>query len=216
MLLLPRSTTAVPAFLDSSTLQSSLRSLALSAERHMTFDPTRLVCTPHNWLETQVLYEGTGRAEFTTPPGVIEGPATVRFNPAGACRVSITVERIDAPDAEKFTLRPGGTLGTYLVHGETNPCISLTVQTEAGVFTGGDRILHGGSPLDGRQQFELCPLQSRFESDGAARAKYWVLPLANFMPDPWNGDVIPQLADHSPAKQLESGAFFATFELQTR
>jgi hypothetical protein len=43
---------------------------------------------------------------------------------------------------------------------------------------------------------ELRPLQSRFEAAGTAPAKYWVLPLANFMPDPWSGDVIPQLADH--------------------
>jgi hypothetical protein len=162
----------------------------------MTFDRGTLACTPHNWLETKVLYEGTARAEFTTPPGVIEGRATVRCNSAGACRVRIKVERIDAPNPGNFTLRPGGALGAYLVHGETNPCRSLTVQTEAGVFTGGDRILHDGFPLLGGQDLELRPVQSRFEAPGVAAAKYWVLPLTNFMIDPWMGDVLPQLTDH--------------------
>ena len=46
------------------------------------------------------------------------------------------------------------------------------------------------------QNVELWPLQSRFEVVGAAPAKYWVLPLSNFLPDPWEGEPIPQLADH--------------------
>src|SRR5947209_19937948 len=100
----------------------------------MVFNPTTLVSTPNAWLETRVRYDGAARAEFTSPPGAIEGPATVCFNGAGACCVRIKVERIDASDPGNFTLRPGGTLGTYLVHGGTNPCSALTVQTDAGVF----------------------------------------------------------------------------------
>jgi hypothetical protein len=162
----------------------------------MTFDPATLVSTTNKWLETKIRYEGAARAEFTNPPGVIEGPATVCFNGAGACRVHITVEKIDAPDLKNFSLRTTATLGNYLVHGEANPCASLTVKTDAGVFTGGDRIIHDGLHSDGGKIVELRPIQSRFESAGQATAKYWVLPLANFMPEAWCGEVFSQLANH--------------------
>jgi hypothetical protein len=171
----------------------------------MSFDPSTIVSTPNTWLETRVRYEGTARAEFTNPPGAIEGPATVCFNSAGACRVRIKVERIDAPAQDTFCLRSAGTLGTYLVHGESNPCSSLTVRTDAGVFTGGDRITHDGLPLIGQPVVELRPLQSQFEVTGAATAKYWALPLANFMLDPWNGFVHPELANH-PLRLLPTPA----------
>jgi hypothetical protein len=163
----------------------------------MAFDPSKIVSTPNAWLETRVRYEGVARAEFINPPGVIEGQAAVCVNSAGRCRVRIKIEKIDAPDAKNFALGSGSApLGTYFINGMSNPCRSLTVKTEAGFFTGGDRILHDGMPFAMRPDVELRPLQSRFEVMGAAPAKYWVLPLVNFIPDPWMGQFYPQLADH--------------------
>jgi hypothetical protein len=78
----------------------------------MTFDPSTIVSTPRSWLETRVRYDGAGRAEFSNPPGVIEGPATVSINAAGSCRVRITLESIHAANKEHFFLRTGATLGT--------------------------------------------------------------------------------------------------------
>ncbi len=163
----------------------------------MTFDPKTLVSEQHDWLETRARYEGAAHAEFTNPPGWIEGPATVRVNAAGRCSVRIKIEKIDAPDEKNFTLGSGSApLGTFLVNGMCNPCRSVTVQTDVGIFTGGDRIIHNGMPFGMPQEVELHPLQSRFEVTGAAPARYWVLPLVNFLPDPWEGEFIPQLADH--------------------
>jgi hypothetical protein len=77
------------------------------------------VATPKKWLETRAHYEGAARAEFTNPPGAIEGSATVRGNSAGRCRVRIKIEKIDAPDEKNFALRSGSApLGTYLVNGQ--------------------------------------------------------------------------------------------------
>jgi hypothetical protein len=76
--------------------------LIVFAEAAMDFDPTTRVATPKNWLETRAHYEGAARAEFTNPPGAIEGPATVCVNSAGRCRVRIKIEKIDAPDATGF------------------------------------------------------------------------------------------------------------------
>ena len=78
----------------------------------------------------------------------------------------------------------------------SNPCRSLSVKTNAGIFTGGDRIIHHGMFIGMRPDVELRPLHSRFEVTGAAPAKYWVLPLVNFMPDPWKGEFFLQLTDH--------------------
>ena len=163
----------------------------------MDFDLATLVPTPTTWLEKRAHYEGAARAEFTNPPGAIEGPATVCVNSAGKCGVRIKIEKIDAPDEKNFTLGSGSApLGTFLVNGMSNPCRSLTVKTEVGIFTGGDRILHHGLPFGMQQNVELRPLQSRYDVTGAAPAKYWVLPLVNFMPDPWKGEFFQQLADH--------------------
>jgi hypothetical protein len=192
----------------------------------MTFDPSTLVSTPKPWLQTRVSYEGFARAEFTNPPGAIEGPATVCVNSAGRCRVLIKIEKIDTPDEKNFALGSGSVpLGMYLVNGMSNPCRSLTVKTEVGVFTGGDRIIHDGIPFGMRPNVELRPLQSRFEVTGAAPAKYWVLPLVNFMPDPWMGEFFPQLADHPlrlaslpalPGGLSEHDQLMASFHLQHR
>src|SRR5262249_54756589 len=114
----------------------------------MTFDPSTIVSTQRPWLQTQVSYEGAARAEFTNPRGAIEGPATVCVNSAGSCRVRVRIEKIDAPDEKTFALGSGSApLGTFLVNGMSNPCRSLTVKTDSGIFTGGDRILHDGFPF---------------------------------------------------------------------
>ena len=101
----------------------------------MAIDPATLACTPHNWLQTNIQYEGTARAEFTSPPRVIEGPATVCIDAAGRCRARITFEKIDAPDGQNFRLGSGSApLGTFMIHGMSNPCRSLTVKTTDGTF----------------------------------------------------------------------------------
>jgi hypothetical protein len=175
----------------------------------MPFDLSSLVPTHQNWLQTRVQYMGAARAEFTNPPGAIEGPATVSVNSAGTCSVRIKIEKIDAPDEKNFALGSGSApLGTYLVNGMSNPCRSLTVKTETGIFTGGDRIVHHGLPFGTQQNVDLRPLQARFEATGAALAKYWVLPLINFMPDPWKGDYFLQLVDHPLRQGFQGVTFF--------
>jgi hypothetical protein len=98
------------------------------------------------------------RAEFTNPLGAIEGPATVCIDSAGRCRVRIKIEKIDAPHEKNFALGSGSApLGTFLVNGMSNPCRSLTVNTDIGVFTGGDRIVHDGMPFGMRPYVVVSP-----------------------------------------------------------
>jgi hypothetical protein len=163
----------------------------------MALDPRTIVHTANRWLDTRLRYEGRGRAEFANPKGAIEGPATVSFGPRGEGSVVIDAERID--DSAAFSLRASPSQPQdYGMHGGFNPCVSVTVETEAGQFTAADRILHDGIPdLQAQRKVQLRPLRSRFEVKGAAQARYWVLPLCNFVLNHWPWpQQFPEFADH--------------------
>jgi len=84
------------------------------------------------------------------------------------------------------------------MHGGFNPCVSVTMETEAGQFMAADRIMHDGiSDLEACREIRLRPLRSRFKVKGAAQAEYWVLPLCNFVLDNWPWpQQFPELANH--------------------
>jgi hypothetical protein len=165
----------------------------------MALDPGMIVHTVNRWLDTRLRYEGRGRAEFANPKGAVEGPAIVSFGPNGEGTVVINTERVDSPDPAAFSLRASPSQPQdYAMHGGFNPCVSVIVETEAGRFTAADRIIHDGiSDLLACRSVQLRPLRSRFEVKGAAQAKYWVMPLCNFVLDywPWPRHY-PELADH--------------------
>ena len=68
--------------------------------------------------------------------------------------------------------------------------------TAEGVFTGGDRITHAGVPFGVQKSVDLRPLRSKFEVNGAPAARYWVLPLSNFIPEAWKGGLYKDLDEH--------------------
>jgi len=164
----------------------------------MAFDPKTIVHRPNNWLETRIKYEGRCRAEFAEPRVTIESDTTVCFNPAGEGSLGLDIERIDTPDPAAFFLNsPTPHLGDYRLHGHCNPCTSLIVRTSDGEFIANDRILQESVSLGpGSQQLRLRPIRSRFEVNNASEAKYWVLPLSNFVLDYWPWSQIPALCDH--------------------
>jgi len=165
----------------------------------MTFDPNTIVHTPTNWLETRVKYEGQCRAEFAEPKATIESNTTVCFNPTGEGSLGIDIEKIDTPDPAAFSFHsPTPQPGDYRLHGHSNPCTSLIVRTSDGEFIANDRILQEGVSLGpGSQRLRLRPIRSRFEVKDTGEAKYWVLPLSNFVLDYWPWPrVYPGLCNH--------------------
>lgn len=153
----------------------------------MAFDPSIIVNKVNPWLNTRPRYEGWGRAEFASPKGAIEGAATVSFTLNGAATVVMDAEHIDAPDLSAFSLQQlPSESHDYRIHGGFNPCVSVTVKTETGQFTATDRILQHGIPgFQPQGKLRLQPLHSRYEAREPAPAKYWVLPLSNFVLDHW-------------------------------
>lgn len=148
-----------------------------------------------DWFDPSPVYAGRATAEFVSPRGFVEGPATVRFSESGEAQVEMTVERFHS----ERPLRGGaleffhdGTLtevdGAWsLGFGtEDNPCERLVVHDSNGVFVAEGDILHyeningvSNDPIGTSVRFSL--VRSQFEVQGAGTARYWVLPLLNFV-----------------------------------
>lgn len=151
----------------------------------MASEPAPAAPTPQDWLETSVEYEGEGRAEFTDPPGIVEGPAVVRVNRRGEQSVTIDVKN-PPPGGPFFYMKGSVPAASFRRHGMFNPCSSVTVKTQGGVYSATERVLYQGGATRARpHRVRLRPLRGHYEVDGAAEAAYWVLPLSNFVLRSW-------------------------------
>ena len=132
---------------------------------NMSFNPRNITPSPNDWFSTNIEYEGQGHAEFR-PTGAIEGTVKIRFDEFGESRVEMKVGKVET---------------------EFNPCIKLEVDTPLGKFTTLDEKIHYGYPLNDifndemGAELNFYPIRSQFDVTGAGSAKYWVLPLLNFL-----------------------------------
>jgi hypothetical protein len=151
----------------------------------MTTEPSPAVPESQDWLETSIKYEGQGKAEFTDPPGVVEGPAVVRVNPHG--EQSVTIDVTNPPPAGPFFYIKGSVLATdFRRHGTFNPCASVSVKAQSGVYTATERVLYeGGMTRTKPHQVRLRPLRGHYEAADTAEVAYWALPLSNFILRRW-------------------------------
>jgi hypothetical protein len=161
---------------------------------------------PTRWLELTARYEGYGKAEFTDPAGVVEGPAVVEIDRQGRQRVTIDVEK--PPPLETFFYVKGQVAAAdFRRHGMFNPCASVTVQTAQGLFSASERVLFTGwGPQSRPNRIRLRPLRSLYEVTGTDEPAYWVLPLCNFVSAcwPWSGEDLAKhpLRVRGPARQV--------------
>ena len=82
--------------------------------------------------------------------------------------------------ASRIVSQPNG--GTILEHGSiSNPCSRLTVETPAGVFSSAGRIDYGFCSGTGDESIDFHLWRSEFDCREAPPAKYWVMPLLNFL-----------------------------------
>lgn len=151
----------------------------------MATEPAPVIPASVDWLQTTIKYEGEGKAEFTDPPGVVEGPAVVRVNRRGEQSVTIDVKN-PPPDGPFFYMKGSVPAANFRRHGMSNPCASVTVKTLGGVYSATERVLYqGGTTRAKPNQVRLRPLRASYEVDGSAEAAYWVLPLSNFILRRW-------------------------------
>lgn len=131
---------------------------------------------PRNWLPTSIEYEGRGRAEFSESEGWVEGPSTISFDERGLLRMTMDVKENQA--GELFSRDETGRI--------LQPtCTSLKIETPDGVVSATNEkgiTYRPQSPWTvGRFLVNFYPFPSRFDANGAEKAKYWVLPLSNFI-----------------------------------
>lgn len=155
----------------------------------MSFELHDINPVPKDWFSPNLEYEGQGRAEFLDPEGVIEGPTRIKFDEFGESSVEMKVEKIE-PQCEALLFLSGtkpvrkGRAVTWDIGGSNNPCNKLTVKTSEGRFSAAGNIFYGF-----RSGAELCLkfylLRSQFDAADPQFAKYWVLPLSNFLSEFW-------------------------------
>ena len=151
-------------------------------------EPLPHVPDPGEWLHLRATHSGRGRAVFTNPPGQIEGPAVVRVDRRGQTVVTIDNEVDPGPG---FQFHHGSVSAENLRRpGFSNPCSLVEVQTADGTFIADERIFLDSTGTQSRpQRVRLTPSRARYVANIAEQARYWVLPLTNFvLPDfEWGG-----------------------------
>lgn len=150
-----------------------------------------LMAGHEDWFTDSQEFTGNGRAEFSGHPGVIEAPARVRVHQCGGVTIEMEVVSNEADSMASL-----GPLSLFCGHAaeETaegrrmsisgpSECTGLTVTPSVGVLKAEGQFF-SDSHYDmesGRSVLRYRPLGTDFEGAKCGPAKYWVLPLTNFL-----------------------------------
>jgi hypothetical protein len=146
---------------------------------------------PQNWLELEPSYSGHGVAHFSTNPGTVSGPTVVRFAEGGTLTEFVmnvesieTEASISGPDTV-FIFVNGlpipGSPGSFNLGPSANECASVQV-------TGPNFMLVPAQPspvtaLGGNSEVEFRPYRTIARYKDTSQARYWAVPLLNFVVD---------------------------------
>jgi hypothetical protein len=108
----------------------------------MSFSLVEFEPKANDWLSSNLLYEGSGSADFTSPIGSVMGPFVATFNDRGDQFVQTTCEQISCcdPDYDPLAFLSGakvereGKTKSWGFGGLNNPCSGLKITTPAGTF----------------------------------------------------------------------------------
>lgn len=157
---------------------------------------------PRRWLELEPAYAGDGVARFTTNPGTITGPTTVRYAEDGSLlEFRMTGEHLEAetPTASSDSLFVfvnmlpiPGSPGSFGFGGRSNGCASVEVSGDGCTLAAAQRSSVIASAGDAGVVFR--PFRTIARISQTATPHYWVAPLLNFVVD--FRRVEPPLQDH--------------------
>lgn len=140
-----------------------------------------------SWFSTSIKYVGNGIAKFNNPSGVIEGKSTVYFTETGEYKALLKVNRwqSDEPLEDIGYLLFGHKTDTrllpnYKIH---NECVSFEVATPNGTFKSlvEKTKVSVVSVSDTIDTIAFFFHRSQFVTSSDSPAKYWVIPLVNFV-----------------------------------
>ncbi len=150
----------------------------------MKAEDFRTICG--SWFSPNIKYTGNGIAKFNTPVGIIEGKATVYFTETGEFKALLKVRKWQSnepiEDIQHLLLGHKSDPTWFFNPKIHNECVSFEVITPNGTFKSliekpkvyivsiSDMIKIGFS-------FH----RSQFVTASDATAKYWVIPLVNFV-----------------------------------
>jgi len=167
----------------------------------MDFDPTEVEPKQSNWLELNVRYKGHGKAEFTSPEGQVFGPFVAKFSETGDSRIETEYESLISADPDYrgadmafiagAKVRKTNGKREYSIGGIENNCREISFSSPDGVFTASTVRLVGYTfGQKGVLRFRVR--DARFETKNTNAAKYFAIPLMNFLAELGNRLV----ADH--------------------
>lgn len=146
-----------------------------------------------DWFQTEVDYQGIGRAEFISPKGYVEGAISLHFDECGNANIVMQVTRFEAEQHLDFGLlqllsgsqvvRSEGRLVMGIGALTNNHCTSLVVATDSGNLYMLDEDLHYSYSEFNEETIQFYPIKVIFTSLGEHKAAYWVVPLLNFLSD---------------------------------
>jgi hypothetical protein len=146
---------------------------------------------PREWLELEPTYTGHGVAHFTTNPGTITGPTTVRHAEDGSLlEFRMTVEHLEAETPIEGSDSPfvfvnmlpiPDAPGSFGMGGRSNECASVQVSGEEFALAPAQRSSVIASAGDAGVVFRPFRTIARFAE--TATPHYWVAPLLNFVVD---------------------------------
>ena len=158
----------------------------------------------NNWLIPNVVYEGQGRAEFTSPNGSVMGQFVATFNDRGEQSLNATCEQFSC-DPEYKTwgalaflsgakIERQNNVESWGFGGLDNTCKELKITTLSGTFTASHVQLAGttaqlsvskpGDVKPSPLQFRVS--QGKFETGNLNKPKFFALPLLNCVAETGN------------------------------
>ena len=157
---------------------------------------------PRGWLELEPAYAGDGVTHFTTNPGTITGPTSIRYAEDGSLlefRMAVEhleadtpIAGLDSPFVFVNMLPIPGEPGSFGMGGRSNECASVEVSGEGFTLAPAQRSSVIASAGDDGVVFRPFRTIARFAE--TATPHYWVAPLLNFVVD--FRRVAPPLQDH--------------------
>jgi hypothetical protein len=170
----------------------------------MGIDPTSI--NAGSWFATLITYTGQGRVELADGECVVEGPVTAKYDEFGGVVIEMQVVSIK-PEINSIRLIGIG----------RNNCRKLTVITSLGKFVATESIeyvphYHDLNDEHPRIVLTFLPQRPQFVVGDLNRAKYWVLPLTNFLAS--SRQVVPELSKH-PLRLQAGNQPLITFSTKT-
>ena len=157
----------------------------------MTFDRERFIPLPSIWLTLDIEYQGSGQANFLVPKGTVQGKTSIQFNELGEGSIEMDVEDFQTEQPLDFGLmellsgnksvQVGG--GKALGLGTRNSCTELKVTTPEGILSASNHIHYNFTIAASVSKINFSVLSPQFVINDAKKAKYWVIPLSNFISD---------------------------------